>query len=62
VRRTAKGEPPDPARIPSGCAFHPRCAYAKEICEREEPPLVTIGATRAASCHFARDLSLEGAT
>jgi oligopeptide/dipeptide ABC transporter ATP-binding protein len=34
------GAPPSPGSIPSGCAFHPRCAYAVETCRSEVPPLV----------------------
>jgi oligopeptide transport system ATP-binding protein len=36
------GAPPSPARIPPGCAFHPRCRYALESCAREVPPLVAV--------------------
>jgi oligopeptide/dipeptide ABC transporter ATP-binding protein len=34
------GSPPAPGRFPSGCSFHPRCAYAIESCTTDEPPLV----------------------
>ena len=33
------GEVPNPAAPPSGCHFHPRCAYKTERCEKEFPPL-----------------------
>jgi len=36
------GAPPSPARIPSGCAFHPRCRFALESCAVEVPPLVSV--------------------
>ncbi|MDD2495658.1 MAG: ABC transporter ATP-binding protein, partial [Tissierellia bacterium] len=29
-----KGLMPDPTNLPKGCAFHPRCIYAKEICSK----------------------------
>ena len=35
------GEVPDPAYPPSGCRFHPRCAFAFDRCSVEAPPLVT---------------------
>ena len=35
------GSPPDLRAIPSGCAFHPRCAFAFESCQRTLPPLLT---------------------
>jgi oligopeptide transport system ATP-binding protein len=34
------GSPPADGRFPSGCSFHPRCAYAIESCTTDEPPLV----------------------
>jgi oligopeptide transport system ATP-binding protein len=34
------GSPPAAGRFPSGCSFHPRCAYAIESCTTDEPPLV----------------------
>ncbi|MBQ6517303.1 MAG: ATP-binding cassette domain-containing protein [Anaerolineaceae bacterium] len=34
-----EGEVPNPANPPSGCHFHPRCAYATEKCRKEAPPL-----------------------
>lgn len=35
------GSPPDPTDLPKGCAFEPRCPYAKDCC-KEEIPLVQI--------------------
>ena len=40
VRAPLTGEPPSPIDPPSGCAFHPRCPLAREICRRETPALV----------------------
>jgi peptide/nickel transport system ATP-binding protein len=54
------GEVADPANPPPGCYFHPRCRYAKEICEVEEPPLREISEEHFVSCHFAEELSLVG--
>ena len=34
------GEPPNLIDPPTGCRFHPRCPYATEVCQREEPPVV----------------------
>ena len=28
---------PDPANLPEGCMFHPRCKYAKDICKTQKP-------------------------
>ena len=57
-----KGEIANAAAPPSGCAFHPRCRYAQAICATTTPPLAEIAPGHVAACHFARDLSLAGAT
>lgn len=45
------GEPPNLLDPPPGCAFHPRCAYATELCRRENPPQVSRGVQWAACWH-----------
>ena len=55
------GEVANPANPPSGCYFHPRCKYAKEICSKVEPALEEVAPAHYAKCHFARELSLAGA-
>jgi oligopeptide transport system ATP-binding protein len=35
-----QGQPPDLVRLPSGCAFHPRCPFKIDRSECETPPLV----------------------
>jgi oligopeptide/dipeptide ABC transporter ATP-binding protein len=37
------GQPPSLINLPSGCAFHPRCAYVMDRCLSEEPNLVAVG-------------------
>lgn len=54
------GEVANPANPPSGCYFHPRCRYAKEICAHEEPSLRNIGDDHWVACHFAEELDLRG--
>lgn len=48
ARTALAGEVPSPARPPSGCRFHPRCALAFERCPKEVPELypVTAGTSR----------------
>ena len=46
-----QGEPPNPANRPSGCAFHPRCALARDVCRSVVPQLRPIGNGRTAACH-----------
>ncbi|PZF78233.1 hypothetical protein DK847_06455 [Aestuariivirga litoralis] len=47
-----RGGPPNPENIPAGCAFHPRCPIAQDICRAEAPAFRPAGASRA-RCHFA---------
>jgi oligopeptide/dipeptide ABC transporter ATP-binding protein len=54
------GEVADPANVPAGCAFHPRCPYAQERCRRETPELVEALPPRMVACHRAKELSLSG--
>jgi oligopeptide/dipeptide ABC transporter ATP-binding protein len=44
------GAPPAPGHIPPGCAFHPRCAYAVDVCRVVVPPLAPADDRRLA-CH-----------
>jgi oligopeptide/dipeptide ABC transporter ATP-binding protein len=55
------GAPPSMLSVPSGCAFHPRCPRAEDICPRVDPPLRQVGPVRSA-CHFAEDLDRAGAS
>ena len=47
-----QGEIPDPIDPPPGCAFHPRCPIAADICRRERPAIRTVGRALVA-CHLA---------
>jgi len=49
------GAPPPITMRPSGCAFHPRCAFAVERCLTEVPPLRSVGPSLSA-CHRAEEL------
>jgi oligopeptide/dipeptide ABC transporter ATP-binding protein len=55
-RIVLEGEPPDPARPPAGCKFHPRCPMTQPICRNDDPALEQWLPNRPAACHFA----LEG--
>jgi oligopeptide/dipeptide ABC transporter ATP-binding protein len=44
------GQPPDPAALPGGCAFHPRCPQALEKCATEQPRDSAVGADHRTAC------------
>ena len=54
------GDVADPANVPPGCPFHPRCAYAVERCRVEPPALRELAPGHLASCHRAEELGLAG--
>jgi peptide/nickel transport system ATP-binding protein len=50
VLRSIEGTPPALTAIPSGCAFHPRCVFATDICRAEKPELTDVGPGRTVAC------------
>ncbi len=44
------GDPPNPIDPPSGCRFHPRCAYAAPVCGERAPVLLPVAPLRVARC------------
>ena len=49
------GQPPDPAALPSGCAFHPRCPLVVDRCRVEAPPEVRVAVAHHARCWLASE-------
>ncbi|CAM5309554.1 MULTISPECIES: ABC transporter ATP-binding protein [Streptomyces] len=54
-----KGLPPNLLAIPPGCAFHPRCPQAREVCRTDVPPLYEVDPRRRSACHFWKE-TLDG--
>ncbi len=55
-----EGTPPSLTDLPEGCAFHPRCSFATDICKRERPPLQSLGTDRKVACfHHDRVAAAE---
>ena len=50
---TLEGEPPDPARMPSGCRFRTRCPRAIAVCAETDPALRPLLPNHAAACLLA---------
>jgi peptide/nickel transport system ATP-binding protein len=49
------GDLPSPINPPPGCAFHPRCPYATDLCKRETPLLREVGTgglSHTVACHY----------
>ncbi len=44
------GDPPDPAALPTGCPFHPRCDVAIDECSSVDVTLRRVSDTRRAAC------------
>ena len=51
VQELLTGEIPSPVNPPSGCRFHTRCPYAKEVCSQKVPEGTMVG-ERQVFCHF----------
>ena len=50
------GQPPDLSRLPVGCSFAPRCAYAVDRCREQPPPLEEVADAHVSACWLAQDL------
>ena len=54
------GEVANPANVPKGCPFHPRCRYRQEACQTEIPVWREVAPAHYAACHFSTELDLKG--
>jgi oligopeptide/dipeptide ABC transporter ATP-binding protein len=51
-KRLIKGDVPNPANPPTGCAFHPRCPLKEPRCEKETPELKQVAQEHIVACHL----------
>ncbi len=51
---------PDPANLPSGCPFHPRCGECMEICRRQEPEKTFTRPEHMVRCHLYGNARTSG--
>ncbi len=55
-KQVLSGEIPSPIDPPTGCHFHPRCPYAKDICRQEYPAFSEQVPGHKAACHFSTEV------
>ncbi len=51
-----KGLPPNLARVPSGCSFHPRCSHAFEQCRMTRPLMEEVEEGHFSACFISREI------
>ncbi len=58
-RTEIRGDLPSAMNIPSGCPFHPRCLYAKDVCSEKRPEVREMETGHFIQCHFAGDINFR---
>jgi peptide/nickel transport system ATP-binding protein len=53
------GDPPDPAELPPGCPFAPRCVHVMDVCTTEDPALRQAGPDQVAACYLVDEGVLQ---
>ena len=53
--RPINGLPPNPANLPQGCKFYPRCPHATEKCAEEIPEFREIAEGHFVKCHYRKE-------
>jgi oligopeptide transport system ATP-binding protein len=56
-RIVLQGDPPSPMAPPSGCRFHPRCAFAIDRCSQISPELEKLTDGRRVACIRVEEIS-----
>lgn len=51
-KSSIEGDIPSPIHPPTGCRFHTRCPYAKDICSQQMPELKDVGSGHKVACHL----------
>ena len=54
-----EGDVPDAQNQPSGCRFHPRCIFKKDICSQNAPELINVYGTQKVASHFQDGLQRD---
>jgi len=53
-----QGLPPNLARLPGGCAFHPRCELVIDSCRKERPPFEEVEEGHFSACFRSRKMGI----
>jgi len=57
--KVIEGSIPNPAMLPDGCAFHPRCRHATDRCRKEKPILREYESGHLCACHNNAQLTID---
>lgn len=55
--RGIDGVVPNPARLPTGCRFHPRCPMRQDQCMKHEPEPARVADGHTSRCHFWQEVT-----
>ena len=55
MRESAPGAPPSLVDLPAGCAFHPRCRFAMDICRQAVPECLSVGEQHRVACWLIKE-------
>jgi peptide/nickel transport system ATP-binding protein len=56
-----EGDPPDPAALPPGCPYHPRCPHRFDLCTYRRPPLIGVDGNHRVACWLNNGKGIGGA-
>ena len=56
---TIPGMPANPADLPTGCKFDPRCKHCAEICRKEAPSEIMMEGGHMVRCHLFANKGVE---
>jgi len=51
------GDPPSPLSPPDGCRFNPRCCFAKDICQQQNPVLEVVNEQQSVACLRIKEIN-----
>jgi peptide/nickel transport system ATP-binding protein len=55
MRESAPGAPPSLVDLPPGCAFHPRCRFAMDVCRESVPECQAVDDQHRVACWLVQE-------